>query len=69
MSRGIRSIENILAGLPIPPVTVSVPDGNMDRYIDNINTWLSTMTIIVGKTERAVSEFIGPNTEDFDFVR
>jgi hypothetical protein len=68
MSRGIRSIENILAGPQIPPVTIFKPDGNMDKYITDIITWLSTMSVTVGKTERAVSDFIGPNTEDFDFV-
>jgi hypothetical protein len=45
----------------------------MDKYIKDIIAWLSTMSVTVtgsaGKTERAISEFIGANEEDYKFVQ
>jgi hypothetical protein len=70
----IKHIQDILAGQKIPPIAIFDPHADLDKYIKDLTAWLSTMyvTVIVqdvGKQERAVSEFIGKNAEDYEFVQ
>ena len=74
MTSSIKHIQDILAGQKIPPIAIFDPNADLDKYIKDLTAWLSTMyvTVIVqdvGKSEKAISEFIGDNAEDYEFVQ